>query len=110
MENGVDVRLIEGAKQLTRLGSGEGDQPHAPGLGGFPHFGHDWEPPTCPGPNHQSRRRPGDLLVEREGRVAIPVTVGLGRPLLSASYPLCLHHDVVVEALAANQDGPKAGM
>ena len=42
--------------------------------------------------------------------MSVPVAVGLGRPLLPASHPVCLHHNVVVETLAAGEDGPKAGI
>ena len=107
MQDRVDIAPVDGAKQLARLRSRDGHQLDTSSLRLFPQLGHDRKLAGCSGSHHQSRRRPGDALIDRQRRVAIPASVGLGWSLLPGANKSRLHHDVMVEALAIDYNGAK---
>ena len=57
-------------------------------------------------PHYQLPFRPGDVLCDRQW--CVPTLELLGRSLVAGAEPRPLEHNVVVKALAVDDDGPKA--
>ena len=100
-----DLAVLDRTEQSARLCRRQGDQLHPPKLCLLPHLGHDRESSTRSGSHHESRHRPGDVLVDRQRRMPIPVTVSLGWSFLPAADPTRFHHHVVLEATPGDHDG-----
>jgi hypothetical protein len=69
------------AEKLECLLCGEGDEFDVPPFRFAAHRFHDWQR-SAAGPDHQALALPGDVLVERQRRVAVELSVLLGAALL----------------------------